>query len=98
MPTQPTPDMSELEEKLARAVAESRKELAHRNTVKALLAEPALPIPLALPRRYRDVVLEARGQMDCRWCFGSALNLENYQCLEPCEYCNGTGIADKVAK
>lgn len=91
MNPQPTPNMQELETKLAQVLDESRRELAWRETMQALLEDASLPIPNALPRRYRDVVLVARGQEDCPDCFASGLNLWNYQELEPCERCNGKG-------
>lgn len=95
MTAQPTPDMSELRAALEAAISQNRKELADYNVSLDLLDNPALPIPPALPRQYRDVVLVAREQMDCKACFGSKIDLEDYQSISPCPACNGKGITNK---
>ena len=88
--------MTTLRDKMETAITSNRKALADYNVTQDLLSNPALPIPPALPRQYRDEVLEARGQVDCPDCFASGLNLWNYQELEPCEHCSGAGVVSKI--
>lgn len=64
-------------------------------TARELLADATMPIPPALPRLYRDAVLEARGQKDCDACLGSTVDLEDYQSISPCPACDGVGITNK---